>query len=104
MPAVALVDRANLFGGLEFSVVTKEQGVQPIIGCALPVSGIGERSPDRWARTPTIVLLAQSEQGYLNLAELSSVAYVECDASEEPHVAWERVAGGREHSNAHSKK
>ena len=29
MPAVALTDRANLFGALEFSVVTKEAGVQP---------------------------------------------------------------------------
>ena len=74
MPAVALTYRANLFGALEFSVGTKDQGVQPIVGCALPVSGIGERSPERWARAPTIVLLAQSEQGYLNLAELSSIA------------------------------
>lgn len=92
MPAVALVDRANLFGALEFSVATKEAGVQPIIGCALPVSGLGEGPPERWARTPTVVLLAQSEQGYLNLCELSSHAYVECDAAEEPHVPWSMVA------------
>ena len=46
MPAVALTDRANLFGALEFSVVTKEMGVQPIIGCALPVTGIGEGPPE----------------------------------------------------------
>jgi len=38
MPAVALTDRANLFGALEFSVTTKDAGVQPIIGCALPVN------------------------------------------------------------------
>src|SRR6202008_353950 len=76
---------------LEFSVATKDAGVQPIIGCALPVSGVGERPPERWARTPTVVLLAQSEQGYLNLAELSSIAYVECDATDEPHVPWARV-------------
>jgi DNA polymerase-3 subunit alpha len=95
MPAVALTDRANLFGALEFSVATKEAGVQPIVGCALPVSGIGERSGERWARTPTVVLLAQSEQGYLNLAVLSSIAYVECEAVDEPHVPWARVV---EHS------
>ena len=29
MPAVALVDRANLFGALEFSVYSKDAGVQP---------------------------------------------------------------------------
>ena len=39
MPAVALTDRANLFGDLEFSVLTREAGVQPIVGCALPVKG-----------------------------------------------------------------
>ena len=92
MPAVALVDRANLFGALEFSVATKEAGVQPIVGCALPVSGVGEALPDRWARMPTVVLLAQSEQGYLNLCELSSMAFVDCDAADEPHVPWAKVA------------
>ena len=92
MPAVALTDRANLFGALEFSVLTKETGVQPIVGCALPVTGIGGRAPERWARTPTIVLLAQSEQGYLNLSKLSSHAYVEAEATEEPSVTWEMVA------------
>ncbi|MBI1199131.1 MAG: DNA polymerase III subunit alpha [Phenylobacterium sp.] len=91
MPAVAIADRANLFGALEFSVATKGEGVQPIIGCALPVSGVGERLSERWAKTPTITLLAQSERGYLNLCELSSAAFLEVDASEEPHVAWEKV-------------
>src|SRR5689334_6269022 len=71
MPAVALTDRTNLCGALEFSVATKEAGVQPIIGCALPVAGIGEGSPERWARIPTIVLLAQNEVGWRNLTELS---------------------------------
>ena len=42
-------DRANLFGALEFSVTAKDAGVQPIIGCALPVTGIGEGPPERWA-------------------------------------------------------
>jgi len=92
MPAVALVDRANLFGALEFSVATKEAGVQPIVGCALPVRGGGAALPDRWARMPTVVLLAQSEQGYLNLCELSSMAFVDCDAADEPHVPWAKVA------------
>src|SRR3569833_117337 len=63
MPAVALTDRANLFGALEFTVATKDAGVQPIIGCAWPVTGIGEAAPERWARTPTVVLLAQNEAG-----------------------------------------
>jgi DNA polymerase-3 subunit alpha len=36
--------------------------------------------------------LAQSERGYLNLCELSSHAYLEAEATEEPHVPWEMVA------------
>jgi DNA polymerase-3 subunit alpha len=92
MPAVAIADRANLFGALEFSVSTKGTGVQPIVGCALPVSGLGEKSPERWAKTPTVTLLAQNERGYLNLCELSSIAYVECDAADEPHVSWPQIA------------
>jgi DNA polymerase-3 subunit alpha len=92
MPAVAIADRANLFGALEFSVATKGTGVQPIVGCALPVSGLGEKSPERWAKTPTVTLLAQNERGYLNLCELSSIAYVECDAADEPHVSWAQIA------------
>ena len=71
MPAIALTDRANLFGALEFSVATQKAGVQPIVGCALPVSGIGEGPPERWARAPTVVLLAQNEAGYRNLCALS---------------------------------
>jgi DNA polymerase-3 subunit alpha len=92
MPAVALTDRTNLYGALEFSVATQGQGVQPIVGCALAVTGIGDRQPEKWARTPTIVLLAQSEAGYLNLSRLSSMAYIDSVGGvEEPAVAWAKV-------------
>ena len=92
MPAVAIADRANLFGALEFSVATKDAGVQPIIGCALPVSGIGERRAERWARAPTIMLLAQNAEGWGNLSILSSAAYLDSAAADEPQVPWDKVA------------
>jgi len=93
MPAVALTDRTNLYGALEFSVATQAEGVQPIVGCALAVTGIGERMGERWARNPTIVLLAQTETGYLNLSALSSAAYVDnVGGVDEPAVPWSRVA------------
>ncbi|HEY1752432.1 MAG TPA: DNA polymerase III subunit alpha [Caulobacteraceae bacterium] len=91
MPAVALTDRANLFGALEFSVATKDAGVQPIIGCALPVTGIGEGMAERWAKIPTVVLLAQNEAGWRNLTELSSAAYLDIGPTDEAHVPWARV-------------
>ncbi|OYV35175.1 MAG: hypothetical protein B7Z83_07600 [Thiomonas sp. 20-64-5] len=37
MPAVALTDKGNLFGALEFSTAATDAGVQPIIGCQLAV-------------------------------------------------------------------
>ena len=92
MPAVALTDRANLFGALEFSQYTKDAGVQPIIGCALPVAGIGEGPPERWAQAPTVVLLAQNAKGWLNLMTLSSMAYLDSEAMEAPAVPWPEVA------------
>jgi DNA polymerase-3 subunit alpha len=91
MPAVAIADRANLFGALEFSVLTKDTGVQPIIACALPVTGIGEPGTERWAKVPTIVLIVQNETGYLNLSALSSAAYLEIDPTDEPFVPWSKV-------------
>ncbi|HUO22989.1 MAG TPA: DNA polymerase III subunit alpha [Caulobacteraceae bacterium] len=92
MPAAAIADRANLFGALEFSVSAKDAGVQPVIGCALPVCGIGEGSGERWARIPTVVLLAQNEAGYRNLMVLSSAAFLEVEAGADPQVPWARVA------------
>ena len=96
MPAVAIADRCNLFGALEFSVATKGAGIQPIVGCALPVTGIGEGRAERWAKTPTLVLLAQSEIGYRHLSELSSMAFLEVDPADEPNVAWAAVAARAE--------
>ena len=90
MPAAGLTDRVNLFGALEFSQYMKDKGVQPIIGCALPVCGIGEGPSQRWARCATVVLLAQNERGWLNLCSLSSLAYLQPD-QDEPCVPWSAV-------------
>ena len=37
MPALAITDRNNLFGALEFSEKMRGAGIQPIIGCTLAV-------------------------------------------------------------------
>ncbi|HWE45269.1 MAG TPA: DNA polymerase III subunit alpha [Caulobacteraceae bacterium] len=89
MPAVAIADRADLFGALEFSQACKDAGVQPVIGCALPVVGLAAQ--ERYTRAPTLVVLAQSEAGWLNLMTLSSLAYLE-PAGDEPSVTWETLA------------
>jgi DNA polymerase-3 subunit alpha len=58
----------------------------------MPVKGIGGTPKESWARIPTVVLYAQNEQGWLNLTKLSSVAYVDNNGVDEPHVTWSQVA------------
>ena len=76
MPAVAVTDTNNMFAALEFSVTAQAAGVQPIVGCQIALAhdpaGPGERP-----RSPApIVLLAQSEAGYMNLMKLNSALYI----------------------------
>ncbi len=77
MPAVALTDTNNMFAALEFSVTALSAGVQPIVGCqvdfAYDPAQVGEKP-----RAPAgLVLLAQNEQGYLNLMKLNSCLYLD---------------------------
>ena len=37
MPAVAVTDRNNLFGALEFAQYAAKAGIQPIMGCDLGI-------------------------------------------------------------------
>src|SRR6476646_1216068 len=37
MPALGIADTGNLFGALEFAETMAGKGIQPIVGCALPV-------------------------------------------------------------------
>jgi DNA polymerase III subunit alpha len=79
MPAIAVTDTNNMFCALEFSVTAKEAGLQPIVGCQISLmhdpAGPGEKP-----RLPApLVLLAQSEAGYLNLMKLNSALYLRGD-------------------------
>ncbi|MGH7123343.1 MAG: DNA polymerase III subunit alpha, partial [Stellaceae bacterium] len=93
MPAVAVTDTGNLFGALEFATSAAEAGIQPIIGCELPIRRAG--SEDAAARLgrigpavppDTLVLLVQDGTGYANLSKLVSKAFLEGDAGEVPQV------------------
>ena len=68
MPAVALADRANLFGLVKFYKACREAGVKPIVGAELDFEdgdGVGCRCR----------LLVASKTGYDNLLRLVSTAY-----------------------------
>ncbi len=94
MPAVAMTDTGNLFGGLEFSTYCAEAGIQPIIGVQLqvrrgdePAKGFGGgREQGRTPEPDQLVLLVQNETGYGNLLKLVSKAFLETDGGETPQV------------------
>ena len=76
MPAVAVTDSNNMFAALEFSVLAKEAGVQPIVGCQISLAH-DPAQPGEKPRPPApIVLLAQTEAGYMNLMKLNSCLYI----------------------------
>jgi DNA polymerase-3 subunit alpha len=77
MPAVAIADSANLFGALEFSQSAAKTGVQPIVGCLLPVQCGDQTSGNGRPPAPTrLPLLVQSEAGYQSLLKLLSRLYL----------------------------
>jgi DNA polymerase III subunit alpha len=90
MPAVAITDTNNLFGGMEFSSSMRQAGVQPIIGCQLSMTltqatlrqgGRGVAPAGRDA----VVVLVQNARGYANLLRLLALAYGP-DAQPDPRV------------------
>ncbi|MDG1863112.1 MAG: DNA polymerase III subunit alpha [Yoonia sp.] len=77
MPAVAVTDTNNMFCALEFSESASKAGIQPIIGCQVDLGYVTPEAGKRQEDPAGIVLLAQSEAGYLNLMKLNSCLYLE---------------------------
>ncbi len=77
--ALALTDHGNMFGALELYQRCKAEGVKPILGCEVYVAREGRRKPYHKTQNPYnhLTLLARDAQGYRNLLELCSIAYVE---------------------------
>jgi DNA polymerase III subunit alpha len=82
-PALGLADTNNLFGALEFSEKATKKGIQPLVGVELAVDfaateeRLNERGHTAWTGKSSIVLMAQSEEGFSNLSRLVSRAYLE---------------------------
>jgi len=91
-PAIGVVDKANLFNALAFSQAAAGKGVQPIVGCLLPIRDDGERRGHGKPRGPAwMPIYAQNEKGYGNLLKLLSLAHLETDAGLSPEVGLEDV-------------
>lgn len=80
MPALAITDHGNLYGAIEFYRTATAAGIKPIIGYEAYVAP-GKRT-SRDARTTGeasyhLTLLAKNEQGFYNLKQLASKAFLE---------------------------
>ncbi|HOG03547.1 MAG TPA: DNA polymerase III subunit alpha, partial [Accumulibacter sp.] len=71
MPALALTDLGNLFGLVKFYYAARSKGIKPLLGSDVCIAN--ETDPDRPGR---LLLLCRSRQGYLQLCELLSRAYL----------------------------
>jgi DNA polymerase III subunit alpha len=70
MPALALTDLGNVFGMIKFYKSARAKGIKPIVGCDVWVTHETERdAPHR------LLLLCQSREGYLKLADWLTRAY-----------------------------
>ena len=95
MPAVAMTDTNNIFGGLEFSSAMAEHGIQPIVGCQLNITrpdaeGRGLTGHDHARREPApVVVLVQNEGGYRSLLTLIDALYRDADTHAVPQISFE---------------
>jgi len=89
MPALALTDLNNIFGLVKFYLATRAKGIKPIVGCDVFVSNETERDqPFR------LLLLCQSNAGYLRLCDLLTRAYLENQNRGRPEIRKEWLHGG----------
>ncbi len=70
--ALGLTDLVNMFGGVKFYNACRKKGVKPILGAEVWLE------PDAADKPPSrVLLLVQNFQGYLNLSELLSRAWIQ---------------------------
>ncbi|MFZ4714549.1 MAG: DNA polymerase III subunit alpha [Bacteriovoracaceae bacterium] len=92
MPAVAMSDHGNMFGAIDFYMKAKQYGVKPILGSEIyftPGSRFDKRAPKNTKVLDSqdaeegkhhihhLVLLCKNMQGYRNLCQMLSKAYLE---------------------------
>jgi DNA polymerase-3 subunit alpha len=71
-PAIALTDRCNLYGAVEFFKAAKGSGLRPVIGAEIAVQpeGIGYADPKGLLGGWSLVFLVENAAGYRNLSHL----------------------------------
>ncbi len=73
--SMAITDHGNMYGALDFYDSARGAGLKPIVGCEAYITE-GKYTEKDKSRTGHITLLAKNHQGYLNLMQLNSEAWV----------------------------
>ncbi len=87
-PALAITDIANLFGAVKFYKAARGKGVKPILGAEVALRGLAADP----ATVSRVLLLAQNEQGYLNLCELLARAWTQGVTKAQAVAEWDWLA------------
>lgn len=90
MPAVCITDHGNMFGVKHFYNEARKQGIKPIIGCEIYITG-GSRFEKKGSEDRSgnhLILIAKNKQGYENLSKLVSYAWIE-GFYYTPRIDWE---------------
>lgn len=77
MPALAITDTDNLHGVFEFYLLCKKKGIKPIIGVEVFICEQGQKYDARDAKVYSLILLAKNFNGYKNLIQLTTKAYLD---------------------------
>jgi DNA polymerase-3 subunit alpha len=79
MPAVAITDHGVLYGVIDFYREAKKQGIKPVIGCEVYVAPRSRLDKNKGLDDNPfhLVLLCKNQQGYQNLVQLVSRAFIE---------------------------
>ncbi len=82
--ALAITDLSNLFGAVKFYSAARKRGIKPLIGADLWLEPAVAGSP-----ASRLLMLAQNRQGYLNLCELISRAWLGNVQRAQAWVKWD---------------
>ncbi len=93
IPALSITDSNNMFGALEFSIMCSSAGIQPIIGCELIIdanplltNSVIQNKDKLEENFCKIVVIAKTDEGFLNLMSLLSQSYLKRQDKITPHI------------------
>lgn len=91
MPALAITDTDNLHGAFEFYLLCKKKGIKPIIGVEVFICEQGQKYDARDAKVYSLILLAKNFEGYKNLIQLTTRAYLDGNVGSKAQIDFQTL-------------